>query len=208
MVRHEPERIDEDACKHQRSRLQGVSSSLHEREQQVGSEGKQDGQPTGDEQLRLEDVRGLDGVEDRSPETVLDQEGGDSRDRDRRDGRDAEASEDGGRGERQLDPEKGLEPGQSHPARRLEHVGGDGAQAGDDVPVEDEQGVRGQRDLDGRHGEPRQRNEQLEQREARDRVEKVREAAPSGASKTRQRKPISARTNAIPKPTPTAISVS
>ena len=47
----------------------------------------------------------------------------------------------------------------------------------EDVPVEDQQRVADERDLDRRHRQPAERDEQLEEREARDRVEEVGEEA-------------------------------
>ena len=55
--------------------------------------------PAGRSELRLEDVRRTEGVEDRIAKTVLDQEGRNGRDRDRRDCGDADACENGWRSE-------------------------------------------------------------------------------------------------------------
>src|SRR5581483_8639741 len=85
--------------------------------------------------------------------------------------RDAQAGDDRRQRERQLDPPEDVAPAQPQAARRLEHLLGHRAEAGEDVPEEDEQRVADERDLDRRHRQPRHRHEQLEEREARDRVQ-------------------------------------
>ena len=85
--------------------------------------------------------------------------------------------------------------------------GGRRAQPGEDVPEQDQEGVGDERHLDGRHRQAGQRDEELEEREARDRVEErgdeverpLEDSGPAGDS---------AAAKAMTKPTVTAISVS
>ena len=60
--------------------------------------------------------------------------------------------------------------------------------------------VRDERDLDRRHGQARERHEQLEEREARDRVEEVGEDADRRVERAGSGTPTSASTNASAKP--------
>ena len=78
-----------------------------------------------------------------------------------------------GSGERQLDAESVCSRVRPMPRAASEHLGRDAAKALEDVPVEDQQRVADERDLDRRHGQAGERDEQLEEREARDRVEEV-----------------------------------
>ena len=119
-----------------------------------------------------------------------------------------EPGDDRRRGKRQLDADERLQRGQAHAARRLLTSAGTAAKALEDVPVEDQQRVGDERDLDRRHGQAGDRDEQLEEREARDRVEEVGEEAdrlvePAIAVRDAARRP-----NAITKPIATAIPAS
>ena len=137
----------------------------------------------GGDDLRLEVVAQRD--EDRPPETLRDHERGDRRERDRGDGRDAQAGDDRRQRQRQLDPPERLPPRQPHPARRLEHLGRRRAEPFEHVAEEDQERVADERDLDREHGEAGDRHEQLEERDARDRVEEGREEPRTGPSTSR-----------------------
>ena len=117
------------------------------------------------------------------PEALRDDERRHRRDRDGRDGGDAETGEDRRQRERQLDAQERREAREAPSARDVDQLDGDVAQPLDDVPVEDEQRVRHERDLDRRHGDPGDRDEQLEEREAT--VYRKSEASPIGGSSSR-----------------------
>ena len=116
----------------------------------------------------------LERDEDRTAEAFRDDERRDRRDRDRRDRRDAEAGDDRRHRERQLDAQERLRAREAHPPRRLERVGrhargaprscsGRGSAACTTTSAISTVVTRQARD----------RDEQLEEREARDRVEEV-----------------------------------
>src|SRR3954451_5476622 len=140
-------------------------------EQAVEHERKRDGEDARGVDLRLERRRLLEREEDGVAEPLGQEEACDRRDRDGRDDRDAQAADDRGHGERQLDAREDLPAREPHPARSLEHVVRDALQARQDVREEDDQRVRDERDLDRGPAQSRERDEQLEERDARDRVE-------------------------------------
>src|SRR5918999_5064367 len=138
-------------------------------EQRVRDEGQRDGKRAGSDVARLE--AGSQPVEDRCAQPLRNEERADGRERDRGHGRDADPRQHGRQRQRQLHAHERLRARQTHPARRLEHVRGHAAQAAEDVPEQDQERVADQRDLDRRHRQPGEGHEQLEEREARDRVE-------------------------------------
>src|SRR5437879_5386906 len=94
----------------------------------------------------------------------------DRRERDRGDDRDAEPGDDRGKRERELHAHERLRARHAHPFGRVEHLLGDFAKTREGVAEEDQQGVRHERDLGRVEVRADGRDEQLEQRERRDRV--------------------------------------
>ena len=152
-----------------RAYAQGVSNRCATDEQCVGEDRQSDGERSRCDDLGLE-VQ-AQGAEDRAAESLRDDERGDRRERDRRDDGHADPRDDRGQRERQLDAPQRLRRRQAHPACSFEHLGRGRAEADEDVAEEDQQRVADERHLDRRHGQARDRHEQLEEREARDRVD-------------------------------------
>src|ERR671923_2190193 len=143
--------------------------ALEQDEQSVGHQCQEHGQQSRGHELRLEPA--LDRVEDRLSQASDADERGDRGEADRGHRRDPDSGHDGGQGQWQLDTSQDLLLGQAHRARRNARVLGYLAQAGQRVAEENEQGVRDQRDLRAGSAQARDRHHQLEEREARDRVE-------------------------------------
>src|SRR3954454_12737172 len=147
--------------------------TLEHRDERVRDEGEQGREHGGADQLRLERPA-VDRVEDRRAEPLVDHERCDGREADHGYRRDLHSREDGRQCERQLHAKQRLASGEAHPPRRLAHVVGATAQPDQHVAEEDQQRVGDERYLDRETGEPTDRHEELEEREARDRVEEAR----------------------------------
>src|SRR5215216_7373682 len=151
----------------------GGEQPLEQHEQGVGHQREGDGQKAGGDELRLEAA--LDRVEDRLPESADADEGGDGREADRRDRRNPDPRHDRRERQRQLDATQDLALCEAHGAGRQSGVLGHLAQPGQRVPEQDQERVGHERDLGARDGEPCDRHHQLEEREARNRVEERRD---------------------------------
>ena len=112
VVADEPERVDEhgERCgDHRRLRdpRPRRQRPLDEHEERVRDEGEADRERGRDDQLRVEELAQRE--EDRPPEPLGNHERCDGRERDRRDGRDAEPGHDRRQRERELDPPQDLQ---------------------------------------------------------------------------------------------------
>jgi hypothetical protein len=146
--------------------------ALHKKEQDVEDHGHPDGEDRDYQDVRLEgDVRAGD---DQASQPPTARKVGEGRDRNRRDRRDPKAGHDLGNGEWKLDLPQELATGHAHPPPRVlgpdRHV----VEARDDVAVDDLDVVGGERDQRGIDSATGDRQEQEEERDARDRVEDTR----------------------------------
>ena len=114
-------------------------------------------------------------VEDELSEAAASDQRRDRDQPDRGDGRDTDPGDDHGHRERDLHPPEHLPVREAHPARGVASVLGHALEAREDVPDQDEQRVRRERDHDGRVGEAGHRDEERDQGKARDRVEQRRD---------------------------------
>ena len=146
-----------------------MSDALHEHEEHVGNERQRDGEGAGGDDLSAE-VQ-AQRAQDRSAEPLGDDECSHRGERDRRDDGDPQAGDDRRHRERQLHAPERLSRSQAHAARSLEHFGRRGAEAGEGVTEEDQQRVADEGDLDGSDREAGERDEQLEERQTRNRVD-------------------------------------
>ena len=175
-------RLAASASDHARPPAHGTSTRRSATSARVAREREPDRERARGVDLGLERRRLLEREEDRVAEALRQQERGDRRDRDRRDDGDAQAADDRRHRERQLDARQDLAPRQAHAARRLEHVGRRARAA--------------RRRCSGRGSRacsatsaistvvvvmPGERDEELEEREARDRVEQRRDDRRSAA---------------------------
>src|SRR4051812_19565717 len=158
--------------------------ALEEDERGVRHERKRDGQEACADELRLEAA--LDRVEDRLAQAAHADEGGHGREADRRDRGDPYAGHDRRERERQLHAPQDLTLGEAHRARRQSRVLRHLAQSRQRVPEQDQERVGDQRDLGARDRQPGDRHHQLEEGEARDRVEE------RGEDRERRLEPVQA----------------
>src|SRR5687767_11346694 len=147
--------------------------ALREHECRIGRDGEGDRKERAQQQRRAEEA--LDPEQDEVAEPALTDERGDRHEPDRRDGGDANAGDDDGQRERQLDPPEHLRRRVAHAGRSLDRVGRHGADATDDVPQQDEERVADEADLGREQGQPGERDEEREESEARDRVQQPRD---------------------------------
>src|SRR4051794_16986859 len=151
-----------------RSQPRGEQALDHD-QQGVGHQRQRDREEAGGDELSLEAA--LDRVEDRLAEPAHADERRDGGEADRHHRRDPDPGHDGRQGERQLQAAEDLTLRQAHRTCRQWSVLGYLAQARQRVPEQDQDRVRHERDLGARDGQAGDRHEQLEERQAGDRVE-------------------------------------
>src|SRR5450830_1240654 len=143
--------------------------STHAVQDEVGRERERQAQERGREDLGV--VAAAEPAEHELTEPAVPDDDTDRHERDRRDGREPHAGDDGRQRVRQLDPQE--QPGGPVPeaARRVAHLVRDTVEPDDDVAHEHEQRVRHESDEDRGAADACERRQNGEERDRRDRVE-------------------------------------